>query len=61
MKTLTPLTPLTGPFDPSGQPGNTHDWGATLYSVLARLDEKPTSGSPASLGTSAGLDFMRSV
>src|SRR5215475_12547023 len=66
MPTPAPLTPLAGPmhesgFDPSSQPGNTHDWGATLYSVFARLGEKPTSGPPASLGASTGLDFMRSI
>ena len=66
MPTPAPLTPLAGPmhesgFDPSSQPGNTHDWGATLYSVFARLGEKPRPGSPASLGASTGLEFMRSI
>jgi len=66
MQALAPLTPLAGPmhepgFDPNGQAENAHDWGATLYSVFARLGEQPTSGSPPSLGDSPGLDFMRSI
>ena len=39
---------------------NTHDFGATMQS-FARLVAEPGLSSPASLGTSAGLDFMRSI
>ena len=40
---------------------NANGLGATMQAVFARLGAEPGLSSPAPLGTSAGLEFMRSI